>query len=139
MAHGKTEVNDGVCGTCHMGEAYGEQAGGHTWKMSYEYHGSDRPNTAGCEICHSNIDDFDYNDVQTDVAALLEELRVELVRIGIKREGDNWYANTGSWPADVAAAMVNYQMFGEDRSLGIHNPDFVIGVLEASVAKMKTY
>jgi hypothetical protein len=139
MAHGKPEVNAGVCGTCHMGDAFGEQAGGHTWKMTYEYRGRDNDNIAGCEICHTTIDDFDYNDVQTDVAALMEELRVELVRIGIKRDGDNWYANAGTWPADVAAAFVNYQMFGEDRSLGVHNPGFVKSVLEASVAKMKTY
>ncbi|MBT8396577.1 MAG: collagen-like protein [Gemmatimonadetes bacterium] len=139
MAHGKASVNTDLCGTCHMGEAYGEQAGGHTWKMSYEYHGSDRPNVAGCEICHSSVDDFDYNGVQTDFEALLEELRVELVRIGVKRTGDNFYAQQGTYPADVAAAFVNFQMFAEDRSKGIHNPGFALGVLQASVDKMKTY
>ncbi len=139
MAHGNPGINQGTCGTCHMGEAFGEQAGGHTWKMTYEYRGRDNDNVAGCEPCHSSIDDFDYNDVQTTVAALMEELRVELVRIGIKRDGDNWYANAGTWPADVAAAQVNYQMVGEDRSLGVHNPGYVIPLLQGSVAKMKTY
>ena len=32
-AHGRS-VNDDACGTCHMGQAFGEQAGGHTWKMT---------------------------------------------------------------------------------------------------------
>ena len=139
MAHGNPVVNADVCGTCHMGQAFGEQAGGHTWNMTYFYHGHDVDNIAGCATaCHTTIEDFDYHDVQTDIAALMEELRVELVRVGIKRDGENWYANAGTWPANVAAAFINYQMFGEDRSLGIHNPAYAMGILQASVDYMKT-
>jgi len=140
MAHGNPSVNTDVCGTCHMGQAFGEQAGGHTWKMSYDYHGSERPNTAGCTAaCHGSLTSFDYNGVQTMVEDLMDELFVELVRIGVKVDGANWYAVKGSWPANVAGAMLNYQMIGEDRSHGVHNPDYVIGILQGSIDLMKTY
>jgi hypothetical protein len=137
MAHGNPNGNEGTCGTCHMGEAYGEQAGGHTWKMTYEYHGSDRENIAGCADCHSTLTTFDHVNLQTTVQGLLDELEVELKRIGVMRA--DHYAKTGTWPADVAGAFVNWQMITEDRSVGVHNPPYVVGILNGSVAKMKTY
>ncbi len=135
-AHGRS-VNDDACGTCHMGQAFGEQAGGHTWKMTYDYHGSDVENIAGCVDCHTTLTTFDYIGLQTLVEGKLDQLATELMRIGVMRP--DHYAKTGSWPADVAAAFVNWQMIEEDRSLGIHNPPYVEAILTASIAKMKTY
>ena len=136
MAHGNPSINQGTCGTCHMGEAFGEQAGGHTWKMSYDYHGRSVNNVAGCTDCHSSIEDFDYNGVQTEIEDLLEELSTELQRVGVQRA--DHYANTGSWPANVAAAFVNWQMFEEDRSLGGHNPAYAMAILQASIDYLQT-
>jgi hypothetical protein len=135
-AHGRS-VNDDACGTCHMGQAFGEQAGGHTWKMTYEYHGSDVENIAGCLDCHTTLTTFDYIGLQTLVEEKLDDLATELMRIGVMRP--DHYAKTGTWPADVAAAFVNWQMIEEDRSLGVHNPPYVVAILTASVDKMKTY
>ena len=42
----------------------------------------------------------------------------------------------GTFPANVAAAYVNYQLIEEDRSLGVHNPNYVIGVLKNTIAKI---
>jgi formate-dependent nitrite reductase cytochrome c552 subunit len=120
-----------------MGEAFGEQAGGHTWKMTYEYHGSERENIAGCADCHSTLTTFDHVNLQSTVEELLDELATELMRIGVMRP--DHYAQTGTWPADVAAAFVNWQMIEEDRSLGVHNPPYVISVLNEAVAVMETY
>jgi hypothetical protein len=137
MAHGNPNINQGTCGTCHMGQAFGEQAGGHTWKMTYEYHGRDRENIAGCTDCHSTLESFDHHDVQTAVETMLDELATELMRVGIMRA--DHYAVTGTWPANVAAAFVNWQMIEEDRSKGVHNPGYVMGILQASIDLMKTY
>jgi hypothetical protein len=137
MAHGNPNGNEGTCGTCHMGEAFGQQAGGHTWKMSYEYHGHEVDNIAGCKNCHSTLTDFDHVNLQTNVAELLEELATELVRIGVMRP--DHYAQTGTWPAEVVAAFANWQMIEEDRSLGVHNPPYVISVLNESIDVMKTF
>jgi len=138
MAHGNPNGNEGVCGTCHMGQAFGEQAGGHTWKMSYEYHGSDVDNIAGCADCHSTLTEFDHVNLQTTVQGLLDELMVELRRVGVMRATSN-YANAGTFPADVAAAFVNWQMITEDRSVGVHNPPYVVSILNESITKIKTY
>ena len=137
MAHGNPNGNEGTCGTCHMGQAFGEQAGGHTWKMKYEYHGAFEENIAGCKDCHSTLTTFNHVNLQTTVQGLLDELAVELKRIGVMTASES--AKTGTWPADVAAAFVNWQMITEDRSVGVHNPPYVVGILNGSVAKMKTY
>lgn len=147
-AHGDATANPGMCATCHMGQAYGEQAGGHTWKMKYEYHGSDRENVAGCNTCHDDFDGFDeFGDTPGTVLALLQTLETELIRVGVKKalstdytiHGLNVYANTGDFPGDVAGAMLNWQMFAEDRSLGLHNPKYAKSVLQNSIEILAGY
>jgi len=144
-AHGLLTANQKMCATCHMGEAFGQQSGGHTWKMSYEYHGSEVDNVAGCQTCHPDADDFSYfGDLQGHVEELLVELEQQLVDFGIKRamsedytiHGLNVYAFSGTYPATAAAAFVNWQMFAEDRSLGLHNPTYVRSVLVNTIAAM---
>lgn len=138
MAHGNPSVNSRSCATCHMGEAFGEQAGGHTFSMTYFYHGHDQPNVAGCLDCHSTIEDFDYNGLQTEVHDLLEETLVELRRIGIIQATGHRFV-PGTYPANVVAGAVNWQTIEEDRSVGVHNPGYVVAILEATLAEMKTY
>jgi hypothetical protein len=147
-AHGKPSFNEGMCATCHMGAAYGEQAGGHTWKMTYDYHGNTVENTAGCNTCHGDFDGFDeLGDTPGTVLALMKQLETELVRVGVKRamstdytiEGLNVYAFTGSFPGDVVGAMLNWQMFAEDRSLGLHNPKYVKAVVQNSIEVLANY
>ena len=136
--HGDATENTKLCATCHMGEAFGEQAGGHTWKMTYDYHGSEVDNVAGCNTCHSGFEDFTaFGDVPATVQAMLLELEQMLVDQGIKVtmstdytiHGLNVYANSGTFSADLAAAFRNWQLFAEDRSLGLHNPPYVKAVL----------
>jgi len=144
-AHGLLTANEKMCATCHMGAAFGEQSGGHTWKMSYDYHGSEVDNVAGCQSCHPDANNFAYfGDLQGNIQALMVELEQQLVDFGIKQamstdytiHGLNVYANTGDWPGDVVGAFLNWQMFAEDRSLGLHNPTYVRSVLVNTVAAM---
>ena len=125
-----------------MGEAFGEQAGGHTWKMTYFYHGGDVDNVAGCNTCHNNFADFnEFGDTPATVLQLLIDLETLLVNQGIKLEMSpgytihdlSPYAVAGTWSADLAAAFANWQLFAEDRSLGIHNPPYVKAVLQNSI------
>ena len=143
--HGNATANTKLCATCHMGQAFGEQAGGHTWKMSYDYHGSEVDNVAGCNTtgCHSNFTNFHaFGDTPADVLALLMQLDSILVAKGVKLqvspgyaiENLNVYAKTGTFSANLAAAFLNWQLFAEDRSLGIHNPPYVKAVLENTIA-----
>jgi len=143
IASGRTPhgLSPGTCVTCHMAQAYGAQAGGHTWKMTYEYHGSEEENVAGCNTsgCHVAFEDFhEWGDVPAEITGLLADLAAELKRIGIYT-GSGYSSKAGSWPGDVAAAFVNWQMFSEDRSKGLHNPQYARAVLTNSIEKMKTY
>jgi hypothetical protein len=141
-SHGNVSFNEGMCATCHMGEAFGEQAGGHTWKMTYEYHGHEVDNVAGCNTCHSDFEDFtEFGDTPATVLALLIELEQMLVDAGIKVamsedytiHGISPYAVKGTYGANLAAAFTNWQLFAEDRSLGLHNPPYVKAVLQNSI------
>lgn len=138
-AHGLLTANPNTCGTCHMGQAFGEQAGGHTWKMTYDYHGHENDNIAGCVNCHTQLTDFDYIGLQTLVEDLLDDLAVELRRIGVMQASPSHYPATGTYPAAVAKAYANWQMIEEDRSKGVHNPPYVEAILTASIAEMKTF
>ncbi len=134
FAHGNVATNPNVCVTCHMATAYGDQAGGHTMKMIY---GTDSPNTAGCEICHSTADDwddFDYGNVQTDVHALLATLKTKLLTLGIVSATDS--PVTGTWTADQAGALLNYLLTLKDHSYGVHNPTYVKALLTNSIASL---
>jgi len=139
--HGKATTNADGCITCHMAAAYGAQSGGHTWNMGYDYHGSTRGNYAGCNTaaCHDgDVDTLDFNDVQTEVEELLADLALELKRVGVMRAADH-YAEKGTFAAEVAAAFINWQMFEEDRSLGVHSPRFVVAVLTNTIEAMAAF
>jgi hypothetical protein len=141
FVHGDPDYNPGVCAGCHMAEAFGTQAGGHTLWMEYDYHGSTVENVAGCNAvgCHKTVEDFDHWNVKPEIVQLLADLDVELTRLGIRKGGDDFYAVAGTFPADVAAAFINWQTISEDKSGGLHNPPYARNVLKNSIQKMKTY
>ncbi|GAB4321747.1 MAG: hypothetical protein Kow00127_14290 [Bacteroidales bacterium] len=128
-----TSIED-ACVTCHMAEAYGAQSGGHTMNMTYEYHGSETLNTAGCVTCHTDTEELvaDVEQLQGEIEALLTELKTLLDAEGITVEGsDN--AVPGTYPANVAGAFVNYKACLEDGSYGVHNPTFIKKLLENTI------
>ena len=127
-------VPDG-CVTCHMADAYGKQAGGHTMTMEYEYHEHEVPNLAGCESCHSGIESFDRNGVQTEIQAMLDELKVLLVAEGLIEEGGSGIV--GTFSSEQAGALWNYKTVLEDRSLGVHNPQFTKALLQTAIDALK--
>jgi hypothetical protein len=140
--HGDPAFNPGTCASCHMNQAFGEQSGGHTFNMSYDYHGSEVENIAGCQECHKTVENFDHFGLRTEVKGLLAQLETELIRLGIRVASDDphdYYAKSGTFPSDVVAAFANWQMVSEDRSNGMHNPSYVKSVLKNTIAKMKTY
>ena len=136
--NGPTTHNDTVpdgCVTCHMADAYGKQAGGHTMVMEYEYHEEGVPNTAGCESCHGEIEDFDIDGLQTEVEALTEELKALLIDQGLISESGSGI--TGTFTSEQAGALWNYKTVTEDRSKGVHNPSFAKFLLQTGIDALK--
>lgn len=136
--HPHFDQNTNTCVTCHMAEAYGTQAGGHTWNMTYDYHGQETLNTAGCMTCHTDagsvVDDFD--ELETEVDGLMADLKVLLDAKGITADGSDTPI-VGTYPAVVAGCFLNYQGLGQDKSHGAHNPSFVKKLLNNSIAALQ--
>jgi hypothetical protein len=105
------------CNTCHMAEAYGTQAGGHTWEMTYLY----------------SVDSFDHASIQTNVSTLMSTLHQELINQGILADSTAHYATPGTYSADLVAAYLNWFILEHDGSTGVHSPFYVEAVLTNTV------
>ncbi len=127
-------IKDG-CPVCHMAAAYGAQAGGHTMNMTYTLHGAVDDNVAGCLSCHSGLEDFDRNGVQTEIESMLDELHGLLLANGIMDQSG--LAVTGKYTAAQAGALWNYLLVEEDRSEGVHNPQYAKALLQAAIDALK--
>ena len=146
--HGDPAENTKLCATCHMAESTsGLELGSHTWRVSFDNNGVREPNVAGCNTsgCHNNFEDFtEFGDVPSQILDLLVQVEQILVDAGFKREMTPGYTydllstqvNTGVWSANLVAAMLNWQMFAEDRSLGLHNPPYARAVLQNTLEKI---
>jgi hypothetical protein len=111
-------VADG-CPACHMGEN-----ANHTMA----------PDTANCQGCHSGLDTFDYNGVQTKVHDLYDQLTAALQKAGLVDA--NGTLVPGTYPEAQAAAMWDYAMLGDDGSWGVHNPDYFETLLTTDLAAL---
>jgi nitrate/TMAO reductase-like tetraheme cytochrome c subunit len=111
---------ENTCVTCHLGEG-----ASHTFE----------PSVAACQSCHSGAEDFDINGAQTEVAAKLAELMDALVAKGmLTEEGEQV---VGMYPEAEAAALWNYVFIAqEDKSMGVHNPNYTMELLDASLAAL---
>jgi len=127
-------VNAG-CNTCHMAEAYGNQAGGHTFRMSYLYHGDTEENLAACESCHPTIESFDKSNIITNTKILVDSLGSMLFAAGLIDE--DGYIVPGTYTADEAGVVLNYLLVEEDKSDGIHNPAYVTALLTNSIESLQ--
>jgi len=133
-----TAVTD-ACVTCHMYDAYGAMAGGHTWNMEYEYYGSARANNGMCKTCHAGkidgntFDRIGKNNNQTAIQALIDTLKAALEANGIMASD---HAVEGTYTNAEAGALWNYLLIVEDRSLGVHNPNFAKFLLETGIAAL---
>jgi hypothetical protein len=127
-----------TCVTCHIGE-----------DMNHDF----EPDVSACVSCHSDAEDFDIDGLQTEVAALIAELRELLLNKGLLSAEKEWEINedgvveevvegyhpvVGDYPAAQASALWNYIMIAiEDGSLGVHNPGYTKALLEASIAALQ--
>ncbi|HEY5686456.1 MAG TPA: cytochrome c3 family protein [Acidimicrobiia bacterium] len=113
-----------TCVGCHMGEERN-----HTYEAEVER----------CQACHSDAENFDIDGTQTEVMELLEELKALLIDAGIvdlELDPEGARTVTGFFPEEVVAARWNYMMVYVDHSFGVHNPSYIKGMLEASIAAL---
>ncbi|MDP2982091.1 MAG: hypothetical protein Q8O92_02025 [Candidatus Latescibacter sp.] len=130
----KTATNDG-CVTCHMAPPYGNKAGGHTWRLAYDYNGVETLYVAACTKCHSTAKNFDINGQLTEIAALTKELKDILIAKKLLTDAN--LAVVGTYPMDQAGCLFNYRMLLGDKSGGVHNAKYYKALLKNSIAYMK--
>jgi Zn-finger protein len=109
------------CVGCHMYE-YSAGEGGHSWW----------PSVDACNKCHdTELTDFNYGGVRTDIEDKLEELRDKLIALGVVAgdEVEGYHPVVGTYPMIQAQAFFNWKGLEEDRSLGAHNPKYVKALL----------
>ncbi len=113
-------VVDDTCVTCHMGEG-----SSHTFE----------PEVERCLECHDDAENFDIEGVQTEVQAMLDELGDLLVAEGVLSEnGPDGHPIVEEAPENVALALYNWiYVAHEDKSLGVHNPDYTRDLLQAGI------
>jgi len=132
LAH-RSADND-ACVGCHLRGTQNYVVGGHSFNMRGTVDEDEILNTAGCTGCHGELDDFDYNNVQTDLGDLAHDLGLLLEAAGYIADG---HPVSGATPSEMeAGALWNYLVFEEDRSLGVHNPAYMRDLLESSIAAM---
>lgn len=124
-AKGSSSHMQASCVGCHMASFTAKQ-GGHSYI----------PSVAACNACHEGTDikDYNYGGIQSDVHAKLEELRDKLVDLGVivktTVDGvDTYTPKAATVPMVQAQACFNYYGIEEDRSLGVHNPKYVRALL----------
>jgi hypothetical protein len=123
-----------------MAPGYTALSGGHSLNMTYERNGSEVDNIAGCLTsgCHTDLTDFDYDHIQSEVQIKLDSIAVLLRKAGIMRAAPSTSGAAGTWSGDLAAAYVNWSLVSEDKSLGVHNPPYVTRVLQNTIEKLNT-
>ena len=146
-------ILDNACASCHMKVTESVDAennvilsGGHTFSMSTP---SGEDNVEACAPCHS-FESFDAVEFEMDGVkdhdgdgvdeGLQEEIHGLLERIieYIPHDEDGLPAITDSTVTQLQAqAAYNYLAIEEDRSFGIHNPKFAVGLLKETLAQLE--
>lgn len=130
------------CIDCHMADAFGSQAGGHSFNITYDYHGSLEYNLLGCATaaCHGSVEAAEaaMEEFEPEFETLMTELATKLQEAGIYNpEGTSGTAVPGTYTNKVAGAYWNFITLEEDRSMGVHNPKFTKKILENTIASLE--
>jgi hypothetical protein len=112
---------ENTCVGCHM---YGEN---HTFE----------PNVKACQKCHDpDQSDFDVDGVQTAVSNMVDQLGERLLAYGLINENSpDGHPTVSKAQTEQAMALWNWLYVAhEDKSMGVHNPDYAIALLSYSLS-----
>jgi formate-dependent nitrite reductase cytochrome c552 subunit len=112
-----------TCVDCHMGD---------TADHHFE------PALATCQRCHPEATSFDYKGVQTEIEDLGHQLGALLLAANLINENsEDGHPTVTSAPEDQGIALYNWlYVMHEDKSMGVHNPDYARALLEEGLSRM---
>lgn len=142
------------CIGCHMqttptsGPAK-NNVGAHTFKVSWNYAGTNFYMTNACVSCHVGITNFnfggvDYNQdgivsgVQSEISNMLYQLALLLPPYS-GTNIDTSGITTGAADLSKRKAIYNWTFVKNDKSLGVHNPKYAAALLRASIDDLKGF
>jgi hypothetical protein len=105
-----------TCVGCHMGEN-----DNHLFE----------PQLAKCQECHTDAENLDINGARTAIEERMTELKAALQAEGLL-DADG-VVIPGTYTAEQATALWNYEVIEEDASGGAHNPNYVNAMLDAAL------
>jgi len=130
------------CKTCHIDMVEYNPVDGAITGHTFE------PTVAACANCHGVITSFDeimaledfdgdgaVEGVQSEVSGLLHLLEVAFIDNGLDTTGSDFMGSLGDTLRStmiVREAGYNYAFIEDDKSLGVHNPDYAIQLLQQS-------
>jgi hypothetical protein len=145
-----TGVTEG-CVMCHMSPSKHETVGGHSFWMRNEDHGFE--NISGCNAlgCHDTaplttldrLADADFNNngtiegVQEEIQGLADTLLGLLVAANLTNASGVPVSRVVA-TADSAGAVYNYVFIEDDRSFGVHNTNYSVGILQSAINFLRT-
>jgi hypothetical protein len=135
LEYHRTLTDDG-CVDCHFKSTQNYVVGGHSFNMEAELEGEEVLNLGTCNKCHDELEDFNYDEVQDDVTAMTATLKTLLVNAGLIDDSSHTIEDVTT-SADSAGAVWNYLLVYEDRSKGVHNSKYALGLLESSILFME--
>lgn len=129
------------CLECHFKATSQYVVGGHSFEMRAT---ANEPlsgptevlNVGACLPCHGEINDFNEvgpgYSVQDSVDVLTADLKARLVAAGLL-DATTGLARPKTTSADSAGAVWNYLVVKYDRSRGVHNAEYIMGLLRSSI------
>lgn len=145
-----------LCVGCHMqsvvpGDPAFLQAGGHTFEMSYNVTNNGVVTSMDkvdvCVQCHGPIPSFNFPvadangsivGIQTEVQGLLNQLSILLPNSHGVVDGSvqTSLSVTTNWTTQQLNAAYNWMFVNNDGSFGVHNANYAVGLLQASIADL---
>jgi hypothetical protein len=143
-----------ACVGCHMAATPDtshfarDKVGMHTWELRYEENGQMFDLTAGCTSCHGPITSFDQllatmdydmngsiEPFMKEVSGLLDRLAMALPPYG-SIDINRTAIATDPDSLRLKGAFFNYLFVKNGKSLGVHNPKYVVRILQASISQL---
>jgi hypothetical protein len=113
---------ENTCVTCHLGGP-GPDAN-HSFV----------PQVSTCVQCHTDATSLDIDGEQTAITAQLDKVAKALTAKGLLDA--KGVIVVGNYPTEYAAALWNYLLVEEDKSLGVHNPPYAKALLDAALTNL---
>ena len=136
-------VEDGCIG-CHMGNVQvhdGYEVGGHSFNMMFVNEEGDTTTLVSIcadSACHPGATNYDVDGKQTEIAGLLEDLETLLYDYGVIDSTGHPVDELVVPDKNVTGAILNFLLVEEDRSMGVHNYEYMEGLLQSSIDYMES-